>query len=155
MIYEVQGNLLLSDCDVIAHQCNCQGVMGSGIARQIRDMYPVAYTAFLEDKRTPEDKLGTFSLAYNSVGNLKFIFNLYGQIYYGRDGKQYTNYKALSESIHRMLDTLDGRQFKIGLPKYIGCGLAGGDWTKVYTIIKHVFDYKEMDCYLYEYKGEI
>jgi O-acetyl-ADP-ribose deacetylase (regulator of RNase III) len=43
MIHYVKGNLLDSNCDYICHQVNCQGVMGSGIARQIRERYPVVY----------------------------------------------------------------------------------------------------------------
>ena len=30
----VSGDLLHADTDVIAHQVNCQGVMGAGLARQ-------------------------------------------------------------------------------------------------------------------------
>lgn len=36
MIKERKGNLLQEDTPMIAHQVNCQGVMGAGIARQIR-----------------------------------------------------------------------------------------------------------------------
>lgn len=36
MIKERKGNLLQADTPMIAHQVNCQGVMGAGIARQIR-----------------------------------------------------------------------------------------------------------------------
>ena len=32
--------------NVIAHQVNCQGVMGSGVAKQIRDRYPEVYTQY-------------------------------------------------------------------------------------------------------------
>ena len=43
MIHYVKGNLLDSDCDYICHQVNCQGVMGSGIAKQIRERWPEVY----------------------------------------------------------------------------------------------------------------
>ena len=36
MLKERKGNLLQADTPMIAHQVNCQGVMGAGIARQIR-----------------------------------------------------------------------------------------------------------------------
>lgn len=36
MIKERKGDLLQADTPMIAHQVNCQGVMGAGIARQIR-----------------------------------------------------------------------------------------------------------------------
>jgi O-acetyl-ADP-ribose deacetylase (regulator of RNase III) len=31
--------------NAIAHSCNCQNVMGAGIAKQIKDRYPQAYEA--------------------------------------------------------------------------------------------------------------
>lgn len=46
MIIYKQGNLLDSGCKVICHQVNCQGVMGSGIAKEIRNRFPTAYTEF-------------------------------------------------------------------------------------------------------------
>ncbi len=37
MIKHVDEDLLQVQADVIAHQVNCQGVMGAGIAKQIRN----------------------------------------------------------------------------------------------------------------------
>ena len=34
MVKERKGDLLRSDAAIIAHQVNCQGVMGAGVARQ-------------------------------------------------------------------------------------------------------------------------
>ena len=47
MVSHINGDLLKVqkelNLDVICHQVNCQGVMGSGIAKQIRDTYPIVY----------------------------------------------------------------------------------------------------------------
>ena len=37
MIMEKRGNLLESTEDFIAHQVNCKGVMGAGVAKQIKN----------------------------------------------------------------------------------------------------------------------
>lgn len=42
------GDVLNTDCWIIAHQVNCQGVMGGGLARQIKDRYPDAYINYRE-----------------------------------------------------------------------------------------------------------
>ena len=42
----VTGNVLDSNADVIIHQVNCQGVMGSGVAKQVKDRYPVVYEMY-------------------------------------------------------------------------------------------------------------
>jgi O-acetyl-ADP-ribose deacetylase (regulator of RNase III) len=47
MIYWKKGNLLESDCDYICQQVNCQGKMNSGIARQIREKWPVVYQNYM------------------------------------------------------------------------------------------------------------
>ena len=47
MVSHLTGDLLVAqeelNLDVICHQVNCQGVMGSGIAKQIRDTYPIVF----------------------------------------------------------------------------------------------------------------
>ena len=43
MVEIVEGNLLESKCNIICHQTNCQKVMGSGIAKQIREKWPKVY----------------------------------------------------------------------------------------------------------------
>ena len=43
MITYKNGDLLESNCNFICHQVNCQGVMGSGIAKQIRNLFPFVY----------------------------------------------------------------------------------------------------------------
>ena len=42
------GDVLNTDCRIVAHQVNCQGVMGGGLARQIRDRYLDVYTKYCE-----------------------------------------------------------------------------------------------------------
>lgn len=36
-------DLLEFKCDIFCHQVNCQGRMGSGIAKQIRNKYPIVF----------------------------------------------------------------------------------------------------------------
>lgn len=40
MIKHIKGDIFQSSADVILHQVNCQGVMGSGVAKQVREKYP-------------------------------------------------------------------------------------------------------------------
>lgn len=46
MITYRNGDLLKSNCNIICHQVNCQGVMGAGIAKQIRLTYPSVFKAY-------------------------------------------------------------------------------------------------------------
>ena len=47
MIAIINGNLLDSNCDYICHQVNCQGKMNSGIAKSIREKWPVVYANYM------------------------------------------------------------------------------------------------------------
>ena len=50
-IYHVKGSLLDADVDYYCHQVNCQGRMGSGIAKAIKEKWPVVYSEYPEVQR--------------------------------------------------------------------------------------------------------
>lgn len=41
-----EEDLLKAAEDVIGHQVNCQGVVGSGVAKMIREQFPVTYEQY-------------------------------------------------------------------------------------------------------------
>lgn len=152
----VKGNLLDSDCNVIAHGCNCFNTMGAGIARQIREKYPLAFEADRATKCGDRNKLGHYSFVA-ITGYPVIIFNLYIQYGYGRE-RPYLDYDALESALRGMRKHLECMctdnlctcfaegHWKIGMPK-IGCGPAGGDWSRVENIIDDVF--YDTDIYVY------
>lgn len=140
IIYKT-GDLL--DCTEpwILHGCNCQGVMGSGVAKAIRDKYPSAYDVYKvwEDQNGLE--LGGVIFAEQDDG--KTIFNGLTQNFYGRDGKCYVDYNAVREVIEA-IDDYAAKHYAakdvgympiVAMPK-IGAGLGGGDWKFISTIIE-------------------
>ena len=46
MIKIVDGDLLQANIPLIAHQTNCLGVMGAGIAKAIKNKWPDVYTQY-------------------------------------------------------------------------------------------------------------
>lgn len=153
----VHGDLLESDCDIIAHGCNCFHSFGAGIAKQILDKYPEAFEADLKSKRGDPMKLGLFTQTLSKDGTVS-IFNLYTQFKYGYPPRQ-VNYEAIHHSLYKMRESLLDihvdffKDVKIGMPK-IGCGLAGGDWNIVARMIEDVFHDKEVFVYVLD-KGEV
>ncbi len=145
------GNLITAakegEVDVIAHQANCQNVMGSGIAPQIKKHFPEAWEAdcSLSEFLSPENKLGSYSVGLS--GEL-LIFNLYGQFGYGRSGVD-TDYDALEKAMQRMSTLLIMHESgKIGLPK-LGAGLGGGDWSIIEEIIEDTLISEGYDVTVY------
>ena len=47
MVYFRKGDLLESECDYICHQVNCMGKMNSGIAKQIREKWPIVFQNYI------------------------------------------------------------------------------------------------------------
>ena len=46
MIKHVKADIFTTDCDIIVHQVNCYGVMGAGIAKQVKERYPDVYDIY-------------------------------------------------------------------------------------------------------------
>ncbi len=146
----VKGNLITlavhGEFDVIIHGCNCQGVQSAGIAKSIKQRFPMAYAA---DRRTPlgkPEKLGTYSSAEALVTGRKLtIVNAYTQFNY--KGKHNADYEAIRACFK--LAAVDFAGKRIGYPK-IGAGLAGGDWEIISKIIDE--ELEGMDHTLVEFE---
>lgn len=142
MIHHVKGNLLDSNCDYICHQVNCRGVMGSGIAKQIRDRWPEVfisyYTYCSRHNHDPQLMLGNIwgvQVTTNCVN--RWVVNMFAQDNYGYNGSRFTSYDAFAKCLESMRDRLP-KDKTIGFPKGIGCGLGGGDWDIILRMIETV-----------------
>lgn len=141
MIEHVFGDILkfTEPGTIICHQTNCQGVMGAGLAKQIRNAYPNAYQEYKNKctTYTSSKLLGTVQLV-DVLPGVK-VANCFGQEYFGRN-KRYTDYNALESCFLYLKRYANNNNIKtIAVPYGIGCGLAGGDWNIVRDIIKCVF----------------
>lgn len=122
---------------VILHVGNCKGVMNLGLAKQIRSKWPQIYRDYKEEK---ELILGNVVIS-NITENLT-IYTLLAQDTYGYTGL-HLNYVALKFCLNKIIETEKSRSNienipfrKIYLPFGLGCGLAGGNWQEVKTIIE-------------------
>lgn len=158
MVNYVKGNLLDSDCDYICHQVNCQGVMGSGIARQIRERWPEVYehyrnTWYIETLRNKTYQLlGMVDIAPIRDTKQKVV-NMFCQDRCGYDGVRYTSYDAFATALYNMSYRID-KGAVIGFPKNIGCGLGGGNWNVISALIEEFLG-NDYEVYIYEYEPEV
>lgn len=142
MITIHEGDLLSSQCDVICHQTNCVGLMGSGIAKAIRAEYPEAYDALSKryDSHRGAATLGECDFVpVVRDNNIKYVVNCYGQYSCYPRNQVHTNYAALQNCFDLIKEKFAGTGYIIGFPYKIGCGLAGGDWDIVYSMIEKNF----------------
>jgi len=133
------GNILDLETGIICQQVNCQGVMGSGIAKSIREKYPQVWTDYSKyagppytQKENGRHLLGEVCWVQIQTG--LWIANIFGQQYAGREAKRYTSYDALDVGFAKVATMARSLNLPVHYPM-IGCGLAHGNWTIVSAII--------------------
>lgn len=91
------GDILTQTAGIIIQQVNAQGVMGSGIARQIRNKYPAVFSAYLSAVAAVPVKRELLGRVIPvQVTQQLAVLNIVGQLNYGKDPQvQYTSYEAL------------------------------------------------------------
>lgn len=144
----MQGNLVTlaqqGVFDFIVHGCNCFHKFGTGIAQQIKLVYPRAYEADLATGLGDRNKLGTYSFArYPDI----VIINAYTQYYYSRQ-QAYVDYQAIDRVFRRLAERIDDDRH-IGIPQ-IAAGLAGGEWNRIEAIINDCLQDFNVTCVVYD-----
>lgn len=151
----VNGDIFQSGADVIVHQVNCQGVMGSGVAKQVREKYPNVFQKYRElcnrykDAHNESGLLGVAQIVQTDNGSTKYIANLFAQNNFGYDGKCYTNYEALRKCLAYVAQQF--RHSTIAIPYLMACHRGGGDWDMVSKMIEEEFE--GCDVTFYKYTG--
>ena len=109
---------------IIAHGVNCQRVMGSGVARAIKNKWPVVYKEYMDT----DPKLGQAHIVVADPRKMIHVANCYTQEYYGPGDKQYASEDAIRTSLESVFSWAGRFNFPVYLPQ-IGSGLGGLDWN--------------------------
>lgn len=136
----IEGDILTIKAGIIAHQCNCFGKSGAGIAKSITQKWPRTrkyYESFCRQEGNKKNLLGIcYVVPVDSMATVQ-VANLFGQLSYGRRGV-FTNYTALDKAFESLSKIKYGPVYA---PFMLGAGLAGGDWKKIHEIAeKHIPD---------------
>lgn len=122
---------------IICHQVNCKGAFGSGVAAAIANKWPEAKKDYLEyvslNKPNPYQMLG--HILITKCKDSHTVIHMFSQYDYGRGNKQYTNYLAFENCLLKISDRINIEE-RIAFPWKIGCGLGGGDWNIIYSMIE-------------------
>lgn len=166
-VYFEIGNLLDAPVDYICHQVNCQGRMGSGIAKQIRARWPVVYASYMATYKQREDEVfrghygNTLNVSETLLGDLQqvpisdkqTVINMFAQQSYGYDGKLYTSYDAFWKCLEGIKTSIP-KGSRIGFPAKIGCGLGGANWEVIFKMIEQVLG-EDYEVYIYMLEEEM
>lgn len=129
----ITGNILDITEGIIAHQVNCKGVAGAGLAKQIRLKYKYWYQRYKDHVH----KMALGDVGFCSVSSELLICDLYAQDGYGTD-KQYTDYEALKRGLTVVGILARRLHLQVYLPYGLGAGYGGGNWAVISKIIDEV-----------------
>lgn len=148
----VNGDLLSVTRGIIVHGCNCQGVMGAGLAWSIRNKWPSVYAAY----RNRWHSCGLWLGDVVVVGSSKpralgkppevcrhvhettaelpeelYVVNAMTQDRYGREpGVVYADAVAIEAAFLRVALLARDTGLPVHFPQ-VGCGLAQGRWEDI------------------------
>ena len=159
MIKSIKGDLLQFEAGIICHQTNFYGVMGGGIAFAIhRDLLTKEqfeeYAEYCELHR--RNSLG--SVQFIRLNDGRYLANMFSQDDTGKyvpffKKLVYTDYDAFRKCAYTIERFAKENNLSVAFPGYIGCGIAGGDWTTVSDILDDVFSGSTVECTIV-YKGD-
>lgn len=146
MITIKKMNILDCEENIIVHQVNIQGIMGGGLARQLANKYPnleKEYSEFCKFNNNDYNRLK--GKVFKIMIQDKMIMNIFTQ-------KQNfdTDYEMLKIALEEVKKYAKSFNLNVAIPHGIGCGIANGNWNKVYKIIEEVFDDYEVTLYKLE-----
>ena len=163
MIHYIQSNMFDAPAQIFAHQVNCMGVMGSGVAAQVKRRFPVAFELYKElcDKYEirKEYLLGTTQICpvtpMDGFAPKLYVANLFAQYDFGRSKyRLYTNYMELRECLHKLAEFETSGSYTIAIPFHIGCDRGGGDWDgHVKPMIESIL--RECEVFVCQYPPKI
>ncbi len=133
MIVHKSGNLFDTELNAIAHGVNTHGVMGAGIAKSFRSLYPQNYEMYQLACKTGRLKPGG-SFTWYEKG--RFIYNIASQ---DRPGK-FASLKWLRSGLRAaILHAKKSGTNALAIPR-IGAGIGGLEWEDVLELMTELAD---------------
>lgn len=123
----VIGNILSSNEQYVAHQCNCVTSYAAGLAKLIFTKWSYSDCYMI---RWENDVPGTIDIRGNGKEN-RYIINMFGQYNPGKPQEEDDPKDGFQARKKYFIDCMkligDLKPQSVALPWAVGCGLAGGD----------------------------
>jgi len=135
----IEGDLLDSKTDLILHQCNMKSKMNSGVAKAIREKWPIVFEKYKQLCDAKGQKMGMCQPV--KVSDSQRVINMFSQDNYGYDGKMYTSYDAVNTCLGKVKEYCVKNGYKsIALPYKMCCCRGGANWDVIMAMIKANFE---------------
>lgn len=164
-LHYLEKDITTVEHGIIAHGCNCQGVMGSGVAYFLKQKYPqifprynsICVEAKVNNREAELPGYVDFVTIRGRIENSKThaelaVANCFTQHLYGRDDK-YAIPEAIRFSLSTVLQIAAESNIDVYIPK-IGAGRGGLVWaTEVEPIIIELANlYPKVSIYVCSWK---
>lgn len=144
MIKTINGNLLNVKEGVIVHGCNAQGIMGAGVAYQIRKKWPDVYDSY---KAHCDVGVRLGQVMYEIVSPTLIVANAITQDLCDGSTPRQVDYEAVAVAFEAINEDLRNGVIRgpVVFPM-IGSGIGGGKWSIIHAIIDNTIsdDYEKM-----------
>ena len=150
MIYEVEGDILLTGAEAIAHGVAANDPMNQGLAESLHQNYPAMHKDFHHWCHQQHPKLGS-AWIWSGAGGARIINLLTQEGGYEHGSKPG---KATVTSVNRALRSLKKMIVKeklssVALPR-LATGVGGLDWADVEPLIKNQLS--DVDAAVFVYR---
>ena len=139
MILYEKKNITDVRTGIVMHSVNCAKKMASGVAKDIRAKWAIVYDRYMTQ---PGGRvmLGAADIIPIPEYDRLYVANVYGQEYYGYDGKKYASLAAIKQGTETVLEFAQAYTLPVYLPK-IGSARGGLDWdTEVEPTLQELAD---------------
>jgi O-acetyl-ADP-ribose deacetylase (regulator of RNase III) len=151
MIEFIRGDILRADAEALVNTVNCVGVMGRGIALQVKNAFPENFRAYEAACRREEVEPGRmFVYETGQFTNPRYIINF--------PTKRHWRGRSRIEDIEAGLRALVAEVKRLGIRSIavppLGCGLGGLEWDEVRPRIEAALsELPEVRALVYEPAG--
>ena len=134
MIERVRGNLLEADVDALVNPVNTDGVMGKGLALQIKNAFPDVFASYQRACKSGEVTVGRMHVVPR-LGSPRFVVNFPTKTTWRKPSELDYIKDGLRDLVRVVPEQGIG---SLALPP-LGCGLGGLNWRDVEPLIVAAF----------------
>lgn len=148
-IIEKKGNIFDSLTDALVVPVNTKGVLGAGLAKQVKTFYPAP--CYLYQDACRENLLEAGSVLAVSNANSFCAYNKIVFVATKDDWRKPSSYDIIEKCVKNLKLYLYGANlYSIAVPA-LGCGLGELDWKIVKELILRTFRNSKLDTFLHLY----
>jgi O-acetyl-ADP-ribose deacetylase (regulator of RNase III) len=150
MILETTGDILTADVEALVNPVNTVGVMGAGLACQVKHTFPDVFRAYAAACQRDELRTGIV-IAHPTGTNPRYVVSFPTKQHWRDPSKL----EWIEQGLIGLRETIDDLGIRsIAIPP-LGCGLGGLDWPDVRGLIVERLGDLDVDVVLYGPKGEM